>query len=124
MPNANCLLLTAKYPLPTVYCHMPIYCQLSTAKNQLPNAHCCCCLLLCSPLCNREDASSYHQQPIRKQSTRSEKYGSRMVPGKKILSGGRHLLCGDRHLISGGRHLIIQINWAIFVSACAFARGY
>ena len=72
MPNANCLLLTAKCPLPTVYCHVPMYCQLSTAKNKLPNAHCCCCLLLCSHLCNREDTSSHYQQPIRKQSTRSE----------------------------------------------------
>ena len=61
MPNANCLLLTAKCPLPTVYCHMPMYCQLSTAKNKLPNAHCCCCLLLCSHLCNREDTSSHHK---------------------------------------------------------------
>ena len=63
-------------------------------------------------------------------------YGSRMVSGKKnILSGGRHLIIWRPLLIiwgsplnylaaplklSGGR----QINWAIFVSACAFERGY
>ena len=44
------------------------------------------------------------------------------MPGKKyILSGGGQLIyLAAATYLSGGR----QINWAIFVSACTFARCY